>query len=160
MQTFVYPIEYQESVSDLEVTFNRRECFGYTILNDENQDVIGYCIGFHIDPFDVLPVIQDPHAGIGRPSRPKKECPVFIYDCVVHPKYQGLSLGSRLVHSFLSQARKAGFSRIWAVAVDAQARAFWEKNGFVALKDDSSNEYSKIYNDKTLWWKKIESDKQ
>jgi GNAT superfamily N-acetyltransferase len=150
IQTFVYPPEYQESLSDLEIVYDRRDCYGSCIISDTDE-LIGYCLGFHIDPFDVLPVIQDPCAGIGTPTRPKQECPVFIYDCVVHPDYQGYSLGTRLVHQFIKDSRSKGFSRIWAVAVDALAISFWDKNGFMSASSDFLPQTKMSDNDQVSW---------
>lgn len=160
IQKFVYPKEYQEPLSDLQVVYERRDLYGYCTKTMDGNVLVGYCIGFPIDPFDILPVIRDPWAGVGRPSHSKNYCPLFIYDCVVHPSHQGLSLGSKLVQEFLKESRNMGYSRIWAVAVDRMARSFWEKNGFVKVSDKSLIQNDSKFCDENLeWWNKVESDK-
>jgi GNAT superfamily N-acetyltransferase len=153
IQKLVFPTEYQESLTDLQLVFDRRALFGYCFQSAETNDVVGYCIGFPIDPFDILPAMHDPLSGIPISMRPKDQCPIFIYDCCVNPRFQGISLGSQLVKEFINETARNGFSRIWAVAVDSNARVFWERQGFVTA--------SKKLDDKAIndFWDKIESEK-
>jgi ribosomal protein S18 acetylase RimI-like enzyme len=155
IQKLVFPTEYQESLTDLHLVFDRRDLFGYCFQSVDTNDIVGYCIGFPIDPFDILPAMHDPLSGSPISMRPKDQCPIFIYDCCVNPQFQGNSLGSQLVQEFINETARNGFSRIWAVAVDANARSFWERQGFVTASERldgtaNNNFWDKIESEKTL----------
>ena len=156
IQLKAYPKCYQERPQDLMQVYQRQDCFGFGI--QESDHLLGYCVGFPMDPMDRIPVIHQPLAGGARPTRPRHECPVFLYDCVVDPDVQGSGWGSTVVKAFINEASRLGYKRIWACAVGQDAGRFWNRFGFKIVDDQAI--HTNHSSGSEGWWAQYEVGKE
>ena len=160
LQKKVYPKCYQESSADLGKVFTRQKVLGTSCVLAGK--VIGYVMGFPIPIDGPIPVIQNPDLNWSWDSflhLPQSQTPVFIYDCVFDPDFQGQGLGSKGVQYFINDCSLKGYKRIWAAAVGEEAGKFWEKLGFQkvcpGIKEDATH-----VEGSHEWWRDIESEKE
>ena len=91
------------------------------------------------DAWILMALAGDEVAGIVSLSRrtfadPQEPPPdtIYLWQMFVRPAWQGSGLAAALMDRALEEARRRGFSRLtlWAAAGAAQARRFYEKEGF------------------------------
>jgi GNAT superfamily N-acetyltransferase len=159
LQKKVYPECYQESIVDLNKVYAQQKVLGASCMCADK--VVGYVMGFPIPIEGPIPVIQTPDLNWAWDTFshfPKSQTPVFLYDCVFDPDFQGKGLGSKLVKSFINECSLKGYKRIWAAAVGDGAGKFWEKLGF--QKASSVTEHHAPQEmDSDAWWRVIEAQK-
>jgi len=79
----------------------------------------------------------------GADSRVPEPGTVYLWQMFVSPGWQGSGLAGALMDRVLDEARRRGYTRmvLWAAAGAAQARRFYEREGWSATgeADDESN---------------------
>jgi GNAT superfamily N-acetyltransferase len=68
----------------------------------------------------------------------------------VHPDFQRLGLGEKLIQALESEAIQAGFSRAHLDTAHLKIKSFYEKNGYHLVKSEKDDVYEYFFYEKML----------